>query len=286
MCRAVTGAASHADAARLAALLAATGAETSLVVGDGPLGRGVFTTHAVKESDLLLRVPLQHVLCVTTAGSRDTVEQQLKALRAAVPPEAGGAAGKGGVPRVMEDYLTNRKQSAPARLAAWLLWATRLSPVWRLAGELLPDQDFRVAVATRDAPELHAAYAKAVSSDPSLTVTEAQFAWALSCVASRTFGADAWTRGDRDGVLGLMVPLADLLNHRARPGEGSCWSARADAACCTQDSTRTASSDCARRLACLKSSRASASRLVRLAAALHATWLHGSRVAGGACVLR
>ena len=217
VCRAVTGAASHADAARLAALLAATGAETSLVVGDGPLGRGVFTTHAVKESDLLLRVPLQHVLGVTTAGSRDTVEQLLKAARAAVPPEAGGAAGKGGVPRVMEDYLTNRKQAAPARLAAWLLWATRLSPVWRLAGELLPDQDFRVAVATRDSPEQHAAYAKAVASDPTLAVTEAQFAWALSCVASRTFGADAWTRGDRDGVLGLMVPLADLLNHRARP---------------------------------------------------------------------
>jgi hypothetical protein len=218
-CRAsaATGAASHADAALLAGLLAATGAETSLVVGDGPRGRGVFLTAAAKESDVLLRVPLAHVLCVSTAGSRETVEKLLKAARAAVPPEAGGAPGRGGVPRALEEYLTDRKQAANARLAAWLLWAVRLMPVWRLAAELLPDPDFRVAVATRDAPAYHAAYAKAVITDASLAVTEAQFAWALSCVASRTFGADAWTRGDRDGILGLCVPLADLLNHRARP---------------------------------------------------------------------
>jgi hypothetical protein len=197
--------------------VAASGSETSLVVGEGALGRGVFTTAPAREGDMLLRVPLRNALCVTTGGSRATVETLLKQAREYAPPPADGSGGlsRGGVPRTLEDHLQDRKVAPSARLAAWLLWALGAAPAWRAAAALLPPRDFRVDVAVRETPAAHAAYAAAVKADASLAVTADDFAWALSCVASRTFGADAWTRGDRDGVLGLMVPLADFLNHRA-----------------------------------------------------------------------
>jgi hypothetical protein len=263
----------HPDAAGFAALVAASGSETSLVVAEGALGRGVFTTAPAREGDLLLRVPLRHALCVTTGGSRATVEALLKQAREFAPPPAGGGLARGGVPRALEDHLQDRKVAPAARLAAWLLWALGAAPVWRAAEPLLPPRDFRVDVAVREAPAAHAAYAAAVKADASLAVTVDDFAWALSCVASRTFGADAWTRGDRDGVLGLMVPLADFLNHRARPRRArvrarvrACLPrpSRADAApACAQGSTPTASSGCATRRACLRSLRDAASTPVR-----------------------
>lgn len=185
----------HPDAQRVDSLLRLAGATTSLRVGDGPLGRGLFATAPAQAGDVLLSVPLSTALAATTGGSRETVAGLLRAARAV------------GLPRALSEAVEERKVPAAHRLAAWLLWAVEHDPLWTCAAALLPPRDFRVPLAAAEAPAAAAALGAHGSPDG--------LAWALSCVHSRTFGADAWTRGDRDGVLGLCMPVADLLNHRA-----------------------------------------------------------------------
>lgn len=190
----------------MARVVDACGATTSLAVGTGAYGRGLFTTAAAREGDTLLSVPLRRVLCVTTGGSETFIDQLLRNWSAdgeRLPPD-------------LEAFVRNKKVEPAPRLAAWLLWARQQSPVWRAADELLPDPSFRVQAATESAAETLAAYTSAVA-DPALAVSPERWAWALSVIASRTFGADAWTRGERQGILGVFVPVADLLNHGVGP---------------------------------------------------------------------
>jgi len=196
-----------APSSPLSALLGAAGGSSALVVGEGALGRGLFATADAREGDLLLRVPLRHCCVVTTGGSRALVEgllRQWKADGCALPP--GLAA-----------FVQDLRQPPAPRLAAWLLWARTAAPVWRCVDALLPPGSFRVEAAVQAAEDAHAAFAATAASDAQLAFSAQDFAWALSCVASRTFGADAWTRGEQDGVLGVLAPAADLLNHRFDP---------------------------------------------------------------------
>jgi len=220
-------ASAHADTQRVDELLRLAGATTSLRVGDGPLGRGLFASVAAQPGEVLLTVPLPTALAASTGGSRETVAGLLRAARAA------------GLPRALGEAVEDRRVPAAHRLAAWLLWAVEHDPLWTCAAALLPPRDFRVALATAEAPA--AAGALGAHGSPEA------LAWALSCVHSRTFGADAWTRGDRDGVLGLCLPVADLLNHRAPPAHST--STREPDPPRTQASSRTASSGCAPRRA-------------------------------------
>ncbi len=200
-------AAAHADAPQLAALLESAGASTTLVVGDGPLGRGLFATAPAREGDVLLSVPLRHALVVTTSGSKAFIETHVKQWRLA------GLA----LPPALAVFVQDVRVLPAPRLAAWLLWARTAAPVWQHVDALLPPRGFTVAAATEAAAEAHAAYSAAVKADATLARSAEEFEWALACVASRTFGADAWTRSERDGVLGVMMPAADLLNHRFDP---------------------------------------------------------------------
>lgn len=205
--------AAHPDSAAVQQAIEAAGATTSLVVGEGVNGRGLFTTSAAKEGDLLLRVPLRHALCVTTSGSKAFVENLLRKWR-----EDGTR-----LPADLEAVVTDTKLPPEPRLAVWLLWARRNSAVWQAADALLPGRSFSVAAAAELAEET-----LPVLSRGGLAGDADSWLWALSCIASRTFGADAWTRGERDGLLGLHVPVADLLNHGFEP---NCqFRLRADAA--------------------------------------------------------
>ena len=197
----------------MARVIDACGATTSLAVGDGPCGRGLFTTAAAREGDTLLSVPLRHVLCVTTGGSETFIDQLLRNWStegACLPPD-------------LEAFVRNKKAEPAPRLAAWLLWARQQSPLWRTADALLPEATFRVEAATETAVQTLAAYTAAVA----VPVSPERWAWALSVISSRTFGADAWTRGERQGILGVFVPVADLINHGVGPN--SQFRLRADA---------------------------------------------------------
>jgi hypothetical protein len=214
------------DAAALEALLAATGASTSLRLGSGSVGRGLFVSADCAAGATLLRVPLQHALVVTTGGSKPLVESLLRQKRSS------------GLPISLEALLSNAKLPASPRLAAALLWATGrggtapCDAAWAAALRLLPADGFTVPNASAEAVAEAVSLAHAHAPATELAQrSEACWAWALSCVASRTFGADAWSRtGDREGVLGTFVPLADLLNHAFNPScdfrlraEGQCF---------------------------------------------------------------
>jgi hypothetical protein len=142
------------------------------------------------------------MVIVTTSGSKPFCEQLLKQWR------QDGCA----LPPALVRFVENTAVAPAHRLAAWLLWARNASSVWCLAARLLPEPSFTVPAATAEADSARAAYeATVVAADPALAVTPSDWLWALSCVHSRTFGADAWTRSERDGVLGICAPVADLL---------------------------------------------------------------------------
>jgi hypothetical protein len=209
-----------ADEAALSALLAATGGSVALRLGSGSAGRGLFTAAEVHTGDVLLRVPLSAALVVTTGGSRPLVEALLAAHRAA------------GMPSELAALLGGVTLPAHARLAAGLLWATgrgggAAAPAadggWAAASALLPADGFTCEAAgeveAAEAEELVAAHAPALAAQlAERGCGSAGWRWALACVASRTFGADAWGRtGAREGLLGAFVPGADLMNHSFAP---------------------------------------------------------------------
>jgi len=210
-----------ADAEALRSLLLSADASCALRLGVGERGRGLFASAAAREGDTLLRVGLRHALVVTTGGSRPLVEALLAARRSE------------GLPAELAALLGLHALPAPPRLAAALLWATgrggaaapAADAVWTAAAALLPPDGFAVEAEAADESAAAEAAALAASHAPGLAaqlaargVAAAGWRWALACVASRTFGADAWGRtGAKEGLLGAFVPAADLLNHSFDP---------------------------------------------------------------------
>jgi len=236
----------------------------SLLLGHGPYGRGLFLPLGASCAQVLLSVPLPHALVVR--GDLDSADSAL-IERSAVHAHHVAWESVNGVelPEALRMVLDSAFP-AEQRLAFFLLFAVRASPLWTQLGTLLPGPDvcpapllwtdaelselqdvslaMQCSAARQTAArgflgfldgwplgrELHA-----LLGEP----TAEQFVWALSMVQSRGM-ADALPGPDGTPErVALLVPFADMANHYAHdPGfsgsvnaEGSCF----ELTCCRAD---------------------------------------------------
>ncbi|KAG2499539.1 hypothetical protein HYH03_002485 [Edaphochlamys debaryana] len=219
------------DLADPEALARAARVEKQLVVGYGPLGRGLVATQALEARQSVVSVPLENALIITDEpldGISVFGDRCLEAWQAA----------HGRMPEDLVDFLTGEARW-DVRMTAFLLWVASEqpdSPVWGRymanlppAGEITcllhygPDvaRELQFKELIDEAKTQHA-WAMGVHRkyfDPKtgqlgqlrLAARVEDTMWAMSMVRTRTFSETV--NGE---ALTLMVPYADLANHSFR----------------------------------------------------------------------